>query len=104
MIAQIENADYREVRTVLGQDPINISDTGENILDTIDGLRLKLPHAKITTYRHKPLVGVYQIKDESGQSHEYRYDDANRLNTELMINDLNQKFLLNRYTYNIVNQ
>lgn len=104
MIAQIENADYREVRTVLGQDPINISDTGENILNTIDGLRLKLPHAKITTYRHNPLVGVYQITDESGQSHEYRYDDANRLNTELMINDLNQKILLNRYTYNIVNQ
>ena len=104
MVAQIENATYNEVRTALGQDPVNISDMGENILNIIDGLRLKLPNSKIITYRYKPLVGVCQITDESGQTYEYWYDEANRLNTELMINDMNQQVLLSRYTYNVVNQ
>ena len=67
-------------------------------LPQIDALRSSKPQWMITTYRHKPLVGVTKIIQPNGVVANYEYDDFNRLE---FIKDSNGN-LVEDYKYNYV--
>ena len=93
LIAKIENTTYSDVLNSLSfgtfefdNDTLSgtagvIRSIDESYLSQIDDLRIKNPSWMITTYRHKPLVGVTQITQPNGISTYYEYDDFNRLKT-----------------------
>lgn len=58
-----------------------------------------LPQAQVTTYLHKPLIGVSTITDPRGEKTTYTYDMFNRLES---IKDETNK-LLEEYKYHYKN-
>lgn len=81
IVAKIENTQYSQIQSSLIQAVQSASDTGtETQLQTaLDNLRNSLPDAMVTTYTHKPLVGVSWITDSKGDKRMYYYDSNNRL-------------------------
>lgn len=79
-IAKIENATYTEVQAYEANLQ-NISNTGTeaNLISALNSLRTALPNAMITTYTHKPLIGVSSVTDTKGNIQTYHYDSFNRL-------------------------
>ena len=55
---------------------------------------------QLTTYVHKPLVGVTQVTDPNGEKTKYEYDDFNRLS---IVRDNDNK-ILKRYRYHYKGQ
>ena len=54
--------------------------TSETALATaLNNLRTSLPYAQVTTYIHKPLVGVTSVTDPKGSKTSYTYDGFGRL-------------------------
>ena len=110
LIAKIENTTYSDVLNSLSfgtfefdNDTLSgtagvIRSIDESYLSQIDDLRIKNPSWMITTYRHKPLVGVTQITQPNGISTYYEYDDFNRLK---YIKDKDNN-LLKEYNYHFV--
>lgn len=101
-IAKIENVNYTEVVTAMGG-PTKIDQLANKVptnqdFTSIDALRTSLPKAHITTYKHKPLFGVKEVKDPTGNISTFEYDNAGRL--------IQSKDVLNRkiaeYSYNLV--
>jgi hypothetical protein len=93
-IAKIENATNAQVQTALG---MNLSDVTEANMSIINALRASLHNAMVTTYTHKPLVGVSTITDPKGDSMTYIYDSFNRLKE---VQDKNgNKLSENQYHY-----
>ncbi len=78
-VAKIHNATFEEVATALGITASTLKRLGLVDLDKINTLQEKLPKAFITTYKHKPLVGVTSITDPTGDTTYYEYDEHNRL-------------------------
>src|SRR5699024_7653505 len=101
LIAQIENASKEEVASALGVTVANLSAIDETKLTQINNLRTHatVKNAMITTYEHKPLVGVTKITDTKGLNIYYEYDDANRLQ---YIKD-DKGNVLQQYEYNYKN-
>lgn len=101
MIAKIENASKEEVAAALGVMVADLVNIDESKLAQLDGLRSnpKLKESLITTYEHKPLVGVTKITDSKGISLYYEYDSANRLK---IIKDTEGN-ILKSYEYNYKN-
>lgn len=98
-IAKIENATNAQVATALGV--ANISSLTEANLPAIDALRnssnTAIQKAMITTYTHKPLIGVSTITDPKGDVMRYNYDTLGRLKNVL---DKNGNVLTeNQYHY-----
>ncbi|SEJ29487.1 hypothetical protein SAMN04488018_12237 [Myroides marinus] len=81
LIAKIDNASKEEVASALGISVANLQTIDETKLTQINNLRtnMSLKEALITTYEHKPLVGVTKITDPKGVYIVYEYDKANRL-------------------------
>ena len=79
LIAQIQNATFREVATALGISESALEGINENHLAQINGLRAKKPEWMITTYTHIPLIGMETVTDPKGLTTTYEYDDFNRL-------------------------
>jgi len=84
-VAKIENSTYQEVENILGKDVINLialSSDIEFINSKMRELRAdsRMKNAQITSYTHKPLVGVTSITDPNGVTTYYEYDDFGRLN------------------------
>lgn len=84
-IAEIQNANYEEVKNAL-----NMNDDEINLLSektypsdqdwtTIDSLRKSLPNALITTYKYKPLIGMVESVNPRGIKTSYEYDARGRL-------------------------
>ncbi|HEU4789548.1 MAG TPA: DUF5977 domain-containing protein, partial [Flavobacterium sp.] len=101
-IAKIENATYAQIASALGITPASLSTYTEANLTTINGLRsnVSLSNALITTYTHKPLIGVTTITDPKGFIAYYEYDNFNRL---VLIKDQNSK-ILKTFCYNYQGQ
>lgn len=82
LIAKIENASKEEVASALGVSVANLHTIDESKLAQINNLRnnnTSLKEAQVTTYEHKPLVGVTKITDPKGVYMTYEYDGLNRL-------------------------
>ena len=79
-IAKIENATYAQVQAYEANLQ-NLSNTGTetNLITALNDLRAALPNAMITTYTHKPLIGISTVTDPKGNKQTYHYDSFNRL-------------------------
>ena len=100
LIAQIQNATFREVATALGISESALEGINENHLAQINGLRAKKPEWMITTYTHIPMVGMKTATDPKGLTTTYEYDDFNHLKH---IKDHNGD-ILKAYDYNYRNE
>ena len=87
-IAKIEGATFAEVSAALSMTEISLS------LLTVAPINIRalLPNAMITTYTHKPLVGVTSITDPRENVFRYTYDAFGRLinTTDRDLNILSQ--------------
>lgn len=100
-IAKIVNASKEEVARALGVSVNNLTHIDENKILQINELRNNpnFKEAFITTYEHKPLIGILKITDSKGQSQNFEYNSSNQLNT---IKD-NLGNMLETYEYNYKN-
>lgn len=97
IVAKIENAQYSQIQSSLIQAVQSASDTGTEaqLQIALDNLRNSLPDAMVTTYTHKPLVGISCITDSKGDKIMYYYDSNNRLE---FVKDKDGN-ILNEYDY-----
>jgi len=110
-IAVIKGATYAQVMQAFNLDPINPNSylqleivnksntsTESELLNKLNDFKNK-PELKsffIETYIYEPLVGVKSIISSSGLTESYRYDNANRLDRILNIDDN----IIKEYKYN----
>jgi YD repeat-containing protein len=99
-VAEIAGATYDEVTAAIGGagvvNAIAIGNmTDEDLRKNMNHLREKLPQAMITTYTHKPLVGMTSQTDPNGITTYYEYDEFNRLK---IVRD-HEGNILNQYEY-----
>lgn len=79
-IAKIENATYTQVQQYEANLQALSNGTDENALSTaLNNLRSALPNAMVSTYTHKPLIGISTATDPKGDKQTYHYDSFNRL-------------------------
>lgn len=80
IIAKIENSTYSQIQSYESNLQL-LSNTGTeaNLISSLNSLRNSLPNAMITTYTHRPLIGVSTITDPKGDKITYIYDSFNRL-------------------------
>ncbi len=102
-VAVVENASYQDVVAALGGqavvDAIAAKEyPSQNDMNLMSGLRQTLPGAMVTTYTHKPLVGVISITDPAGRKMNYEYDPSGRL---MRVTDEDGK-ILSAHRYNLV--
>lgn len=79
-IAKIENARYADVQQYEANLQTLSNGTDENaLLLALNTLRSNFPNAMVTTYTHKPLIGVSTVTSPVGEKVTYTYDEFNRL-------------------------
>lgn len=79
-IAKIENATYAQVQQYEANLQTLSNGTDEQaLLVALANLRTALPNAMVTTYTHKPLIGISTVTDPKGDKQTYHYDSFNRL-------------------------
>lgn len=99
MIAEIKNADYEEVKRLLGESTINRLTSSltpqENDLALLNKLRQQLPESSISTFKYIPYIGISQFTDSRGVSTYFEYDDSGRLIREKD----NYQYVIHLYDY-----
>lgn len=85
-VAEIRNATLREVNAVLNS---TLGVSSADVLSTLvtpneaklknGSLQRALPNSQVTTYTHKPLMGVISSTDPTGLTTTYEYDTFGRL-------------------------
>lgn len=97
-IAKIENATYAQVQPYEANLQTLSNGTDEaSLITALNSLRTVLPNAMITTYTHKPLIGVSTMTDSKGNFVRYHYDPFNRLE---FVTDKDDKVVSeNKYHY-----
>jgi len=81
-VAQIENASATQVQTVLTSLGLTATalPTDEAALRSLgEQLRQRLPQARITSFTHRPLIGLTSQTDPTGRRTTYEYDGLGRL-------------------------
>ena len=101
-VAKIENATYDEVKSALGVAPESLSSSAAPNMIQIDGLRSKLGKAHVTTYTHRPQMGLLTETSLAGTTTYYGYDNFGRL-SEVWLMEGSSKKVLQSYEYNYVN-
>ena len=101
-VAKIENATYDEVKSALGVAPESLSSSAAPNMIQIDGLRSKLGKAHVTTYTHRPQMGLLTETSPAGTTTYYGYDNFGRL-SEVWLMEGSSKKVLQSYEYNYVN-
>ncbi|WP_374173551.1 DUF5977 domain-containing protein [Flavobacterium tructae] len=80
IVAEIKNATAGEVEKYIKNIQDISNGSNEQLLITeLNALRSNLLKAMVTTYTHKPLIGVSTITDPKGNMTTYHYDNAGRL-------------------------
>lgn len=80
-IAKIENVTYASIpaSSITNLQSLSSTGTEADLIVALNNLRTSLPNAMITTYTHKPLIGVSSVTDTKGDVQSYHYDSFNRL-------------------------
>lgn len=103
LIAEIKNASYQQVQTILGSTFIEAvgrkSTPTDADMAAIRNIQNVLPGSMVTTYTYKPLVGVASTTDPRGFTTYFNYDSAGRL-AESYFMDGNVKSIIRNYQYN----
>lgn len=101
IIAKIENLTYSQIQSYESNLQV-LSNTGTetDLISSLNSLRNTFPNAMITTYTHKPLIGVSTITDPKGDVTYYNYDTFNRLQSIID----KQGNILQKFCYNYKNQ
>ncbi|MCX2496399.1 RHS repeat protein [Pedobacter sp. PF22-3] len=86
LVAEIKNADYQAMETLLGGPGAVAAFSSSNPTDTqvntlVAQLRSSFPEAAVTGYTYKPLVGMTSQTDAKGMTITYEYDAFQRLKT-----------------------
>jgi YD repeat-containing protein len=99
-IAKIENCAYSSIPAATITNLQTLSDTAGSeaaLITALNALRVSLPQAMVTTYTHKPLIGISTITDPKGDTVTYHYDSFGRLQK---VTDKNGNILTeNEYNY-----
>ena len=114
LIAEIRNATLSQVTSAVSAVfGTSISGLGNSSSPSASGLQAlhannNLSNALVTTYTHKPLVGVTSITDPSGRTTYYDYDGLGRLKEayyhEGGVASASNKRVLEANEYHYVNQ
>lgn len=100
VVAEIANSTSSEVWKLMDQLGISIEDLEKGIMSKINLLQNALPNALVTTYTHKPLVGVLTMTDPRGVTTYYDYDAFGRLKeTYIIENGVKKVIQVNEYHY-----
>lgn len=106
LIARIENASYEQVKGLLGTSPISFSEKSRPDIAAyrlIEGIRHKLPKARVYIYKYTPEMQVESVTSPDGQTVFYKYDYPGRLREEYIYGrDTSgpfRKMLVNVYDY-----
>jgi hypothetical protein len=94
LIAEIKNASLDDVKSTIG-DMETYSGAKTPDFSKLDKLRINLPNAYVTTYKHIPLVGLVAKTEPNGISTYFTYDDFERL---IQIKD-NYGSIIENYKY-----
>ncbi|HNP31806.1 MAG TPA: RHS repeat protein [Flavobacterium sp.] len=97
LIAKIENISYSSVSSLAATaQSASDTQTEAQLITALNNIRTSLPNAMVTTYTHKPLVGVTSITDPKGDMTTYEYDSNGRL---IKVKDKNGKILTENVYY-----
>ncbi|MGI4734870.1 MAG: SpvB/TcaC N-terminal domain-containing protein [Janthinobacterium lividum] len=78
-VAQVQLATLAQVQAALGSVDVNTLITDQQLRDTFQQLRQRLPQAQITSFTYAPLVGITSKTDPTGRTITYEYDGLQRL-------------------------
>lgn len=85
LIAKLENADYDNVSSLLGQSPENLSNVSSpdaSVYEKIEGIRHLLPKSEVTVYKYRGGRLLESVTQPNGQTVYYKYDYLDRLREE----------------------
>lgn len=102
-VAEIKNATYDEVKSIIGITPESFSTAATPNTTLLDNLRKNLANAHVTTYKYNPLFGILESTNAAGVISYYSYDLYGRL-SEIYLIDNNTKKVIQSFNYNILNQ
>lgn len=103
-IARIENAAIAEVYTALAISDADAWAESEEPTasdwNEINSLRDKLPKARVSTYKYKPLHGVVSVTDPNHVVTGFNYDSYSRLTDGYYLDEDSRKVMLQKFIYN----
>lgn len=100
VVAKIVGASYSQAINLVDQNILNNPPSDQALNTELEKIRNGLPGAMVTTYTHKPLVGLSTVTDPNGNIHYYEYDIENRLK---LIRDKNGN-IITTYKYDFVKE
>ncbi len=98
-IAEIENATWEQVVSLIGENTIsNLFSAIEPDMTMVDALRNSMPNSRVRTYTYRPLIGILSSTDENGITTYYDYDGFGNL-SEIYILENGTKKILEHQDY-----